>query len=106
MIFCLLLGGIFLIFSIIFALLKDRGAILISGFNTLPKHERTKYDQAAMSRDMRNSNFIYSLIFIVGAVLCHFISDYFIIAPIIIWLVLFLKDCHFDANKAFDKYKL
>jgi len=43
--FCLLLGIIFLILGIIFAFLKEKGAMLISGFNTLPEREREKYDK-------------------------------------------------------------
>ena len=36
-IICLLLAVFFGIISIIFALLKEKGALLISGFNTIPE---------------------------------------------------------------------
>lgn len=47
---CLILAVFFGIISIIFALLKEKGALLISGFNTMPKEEREKYDQKKMSK--------------------------------------------------------
>ncbi|WKY44589.1 DUF3784 domain-containing protein [Eubacteriaceae bacterium ES2] len=102
---CLMLAGLFFLLAIIFALLKEKGAMLISGFNTLPKTEREKYDQLKMSKDMRNSFFIWAVILTVGGLLSFFIHSYFAIFFIIVWLLLFLKDVHFDTDKAFGKYR-
>ena len=102
---CLVLAVVFVICSIIFALLKEKGAILISGFNTLSKEEREKYDKKKMSIDMRNSFFIWSIILSMGVILSYFVSDYFGIVALIIWLILFLKEVHLTAEKAFGKYK-
>lgn len=44
-IICLLLAVVFGMISMIFALLKEKGAMLISGFNTLSKEEQANYDQ-------------------------------------------------------------
>ncbi|WRS26303.1 DUF3784 domain-containing protein [Oscillospiraceae bacterium MB08-C2-2] len=103
---CLFMAGIFLLLAVIFALLKEKGAVLISGFNTLPKEQRLNYDQAKMSKDMRNSLIIWVTIFAVGAILCYFLSPYFAIASFAIWLVLFFKEVHSDPEKAFGKYRL
>lgn len=62
MIICLIMAVPMIILAIIFAVLKEKGAMLISGFNTLPKAEREKHDKAKMSVDMRNSLFIWSFI--------------------------------------------
>lgn len=40
--------------AIIFALLNEKGSMLISGFNTLSKEKREKYDKKKMSIDMRS----------------------------------------------------
>ncbi|MDR1439778.1 MAG: DUF3784 domain-containing protein [Clostridiales bacterium] len=45
-----LLGIIFLILAVI--MLSGKGANLVSGFNTMPKAEKDKYDQKALSRFM------------------------------------------------------
>lgn len=80
MIACLTLGIFFLIFSICFAILKEKGAILVSGFNSFSKAEREKYDQKRISLDMRNSffpmgnDFIYrcTLILFCKPILCNY----------------------------------
>ena len=103
---CLIMGGLFLIVASIFALLKEKGAILISGFNSLSKKEREKYNQKKISQDMRNSLFLWRLVFLIGAVLCYFISQYTAIVAFIVWIILFFRDVHFDTEKAFAKYRL
>lgn len=51
------ISSISFILSFIFALLKEKWAILISGFNSISKDEREKYDKKKMSIYMRNSLF-------------------------------------------------
>lgn len=99
---CTILALLFLILSIIFALLKEKGANYVSGFNTLNHPE--KYDKAYISRDMRNQCFIYFVILSIGAVLSNFISSYIAIPTYIIWAIIFFKSVHLDAEKAFEKY--
>ncbi len=103
---CLLLAGVFGIIAVIFALLKEKGAMLISGFNTLPREERKKYDKMKMSIDMRNSFFLWFGILLLGAVLSYLFSNYYAMLAIIIWVFLFFKDVHIDPDKAFGKYKI
>ena len=103
---CLVMGGMFLFFAIVFALFKEKGAILISGFNSIPKQEREKYNQVKMCKDMRNSFLIWFAVFAIGALLSFYISSYVCIGSFIIWLILFFKDVHLDIEKAFGKYKL
>ncbi len=101
---CFVLAIIFVLLAFIFALLKEKAAILISGFNTLPQELRRSYDTQRMSKDMRNQFALWALILLAGAVLSHFISFYFAIAALIVWLFLFFKDVHFDVDKAFNRY--
>lgn len=104
-IICLILSVFFGIISIIFSLLKEKGTILISGFNTMSKEEREKYDKKKMSIDIRNSLFLWAIILFLGAILTYFISKYCAIIAIVIWLIIFFKDVHIDSEKAFEKYK-
>ena len=92
--------------GIFFALLKDRAARFLSGFNTLPKEEQEMYDKARISRDMRNSCFIWAAVMAAGALASLFLTTYAFIPAYIIWLVLFFRDFHVDARKAYKKYLL
>ncbi|SEU13113.1 DUF3784 domain-containing protein [Paenibacillus sp. NFR01] len=51
-----MLGLIFLVLGIVFY--RGKGAILIAGFNTLPKEEQDKYDVPALCRLMGNLMFV------------------------------------------------
>ena len=69
-----------------------------------PKEEQEMYDRAYISRDMRNSCFIWSGTMLAGAALSYFVTPYLAILAYIVWGVLFFKDVHFDEHKAFEKY--
>ena len=101
---CIAIGILFLILAVLFALLKEKGVMLISGFNTLSAEKREQYDKKRMSRDMRNSLFLWSILLFGGGILSYLVSFYFAILAIAVWLVLFLKDVRSDAGKAFEKY--
>ena len=83
--------------------MKEKGAKLISGFNSLPKREQEKYDQAQISKDMRNSFTLWAVIMLIGA-LASLLSGYAAIGAYVIWLILFFRKVHLDPHKAFDKY--
>ena len=104
-IMCLILAVFFSILAIAFALLKEKGAILISGFNTFSKDEREMYDKKKMSIDMRNSLLIWAVILFLGAILSYCISKYYGIIAIVIWIVIFFKEVHMDSEKAFEEYR-
>lgn len=98
---CTILALLFLILSIIFVLLKEKGANYVSGFNTLNHPE--KYDKAYISRDMRNQCFIHFVILCIGSVLSYYLSAYVAIVAILVWLILFFRNFNLDAEKAFEK---
>ncbi|MDO5116944.1 MAG: DUF3784 domain-containing protein [Eggerthellaceae bacterium] len=102
---CALALALFLIVGIVFALLKGKAALLISGFNSLSERERAHYDQEAMAVDMRNACFLWALIMAIGCALSFFLTPYAAIAAFVVWLVLFFKDVRLDAGKAFEKYR-
>ena len=106
MIVCLIMAGLFCILAIIFTLLKDKGAMLISGFNTLPKWKQEKYDRKRMAKDYRNHFALWSVIMLIGALGSWFLSGYFAVGAYIVWLVLFFREVHMDAEKAFAKYEI
>lgn len=102
---CLLMSCIFGLMAVVFAVLGEKGAILISGFNTLPKAEQEKYDKEKMSADQRNQCLTWAGIMAAGALGAWLVSQYAAPAAGIIWLVVFFKNVHLYADKAFEKYK-
>lgn len=100
-------GGclLFLLLAVVFTCLKGKAAMLVSGFNTLPKEARKQYDTEKMSRDQRNLFVIWAVILGAGAVLGYYISRYMAYAAFALWLILFFKEVHLDEEKAFGKYK-
>ncbi len=103
---CLILAIVYGVSSFILFLLRDKGAMLISGFNMLSKEERELYDKARLSKDQRNDMIIWTIIMGVGSLLSHLLSQYFAIIAFAVWLILFLKDVRLDDGKAFEQYKL
>ena len=75
---CISLAGIFCLLGIVFAVSREKGAMLVSGFNTLPEQEREQYDRKRISLDMRNSLFLWSGILAAGAryAPCSFIGGW------------------------------
>jgi hypothetical protein len=105
-IICLLMMGIFLLLGLLFALLKEKACMLISGYNFKTAEERKDYDEERLSRDMRNFLFVCGGIFLLGGIaaflwgiVCFWIS-------LIVWLIYFFKNVHMDDEKAFGKYRL
>lgn len=101
---CIILVPSFAIIGMLFAIFKEKSTRFVSGFNTLSEEEKTLYDKAYIARDIRNSCFIWAAIMFVGALGSLFLSQYFAFAAYIVWGILFFKDVHIDANKAFKKY--
>jgi hypothetical protein len=102
---CILPGALFIVLAVVFSALKEKGAMLISGFNTLSKEKRDTYDKKRMSGDMRNLLLIWGGVLLIGGLLSYFISWFFGGAAIVLWLALLLKEIRLDPEKAFEKYK-
>ena len=102
---CVVPAIMFGLLTLLFLIIKEKGAVLISGFNAIPKEKRELYDTEKMSKDQRNAMLRWTNIMSFGALLCVFVSQYVAIIAYAIWLFVFFKDVHFDSNKAFDKYK-
>lgn len=102
---CGILACIFGILVIILMLLKEKGAMLVSEFNTLSKKQRDMYDSATIVKDTRNQFFIWTCIMLIGMILSILISSYMAIAAYVIWSTAFIKDVHLDAKEAFEKYR-
>lgn len=103
---CGVLVPVFLISALFFGTGKEKAAEFISGFHDIPVEKRSKYDKKRMARDVRNQCLIWASIMALGAVGSYFRIQYAAAAAYIIWGILFFKEVHLDAKKAFEKYKL
>lgn len=102
---CIVVAPVFLALALIFGIFKERAVKLISGFNMLPKDEQEQYDKVRMARDEKNHFFLWGMIMLIGAI-GSLIWAYTALFSWIIWLVLFFREVHLDARKAFEKYKV
>ena len=105
---CICLWGTitFGIFTIIFAISGEKGAMLISGFNTLTETQRNQYDKSTMVKDMRNMFLTWTVLMLIGMVFCILISEYIVILVGLIWIILFFKNLKLFPEDAFEKYKI
>ncbi|MCI9339901.1 MAG: DUF3784 domain-containing protein [Dorea sp.] len=104
---CGTVSMIFLGMAILFTFLKGKAAILIAGFNTMPKEQREQYDRERMSKDQRNAFLLWAVILGIGSILSYLTSSRnAAIAAGVIWLIVFFRDVHLDEEKAFGKYKM
>lgn len=103
---CIILVPGFFIIGLLFGIFKDKAAKFVSGFNSLSEKEQELYDKAAISRDIRNSCFIWTSVMMIGALGSLFLTPYFAIIAYVVLVILFFKDIHFDEHKAFDKYRI
>lgn len=102
---CGLFRALFLLLGAVFTAPRENAVRLISGFGSLPPERRALYDTRRMRRGRRNSFLLWAAIFASGAALSLFAAQGFAVAAFGIWLVLFFKDVHLDAEKAFGRYK-
>ena len=104
---CVVMSIVFLGLALLFGILKGKAAILIAGFNTMPKEQRQQYDRERMSRDQRNIFILWAMILGAGGVLsCLFSWKYGADIALLIWLAVFFREVHLDEEKAFGKYRL
>ncbi len=86
--------------AITFHLLKEKGAILVSGFDSIAEKDKKNYDQKKISLDMRNSLLTWGLVLLLGSILSQFIHEYFGVGAMLIFFVLVI-----NSIGSFDKYK-
>lgn len=103
---CIGLVPVFWLIAVLMFLLKEKGAILMAGFNALPEHEQKRYDRRRIALDVQKQYGFWGLLFLAGAGLCLLISGYVAILVYGIWIVLFFKDVHLTPEKAFEKYRI
>lgn len=104
---CILLATFFMIIALLFGIGKTHVAKFISGFHELTKEARKQYDQRRMALDMRNICLQYAGIMMIGACLSAWLSEYFALLVIVVWLIImFKRDVHVDEETAFGKYRI
>ena len=100
------IGLIFLIFTIIFAVRKEKACKLISGFNFFTEAQQAQYDKARLARDYFKLFRTLTIVVFAGAALCLVLGWPAFVAAIAVLLFLLFRVFHVDPEKAFEKYKL
>ena len=63
---CAVMAALFFALAGAFSLLGERGAMWVSGFNSLLAEERARYDQARIVRDIRNDCLAWGAVMAAG----------------------------------------
>lgn len=103
---CIFLTPVFWLIAALLWVLKEKGAWLMAGFNTMSAKERERYDKKRIARDAARQFFAWGILFLAGAGLCLVISGYAAIPVYGVWIILFLRNVHLTPEKAFEKYRL
>ncbi len=103
---CILLVPVFWLIAAVLLILMEKGAVLMAGFNSLPRREQERYDRRRIAQDAQRQFWCWGLLFLAGAGLCLLVSGYMAIPVYGFWIVLFFKNVHLTAEKAFEKYRL
>lgn len=103
---CIVLVPVFWLIAALMLVLKEKGAMLMAGFNSLPEQERERYDRKRIARDVQRQYGCWGLLFLAGAGLCLLFSGYVAIPVYVVWMIFFFKNVHLTAEKAFEKYRL
>ena len=100
----LLVGILFLVYTLFLFILKGKSIKFISGFNLKSDEEQKKYDIEAIVKDIRSKLFFTSLIFFMGAVTTLILGNKAFYISIIIGVAFVLKIVNFNPDKAYSKY--
>lgn len=57
----------------------------------MSEDERKQYDQKQMSIDQRNACFLWSLIYLAGAIASYLLHPYMVVIAFLVWLFSFAK---------------
>lgn len=100
------IGAVFLIFAVIFAVKKEKACKLINGFNFFTEAQQAKYDRARIVQDYFKLFRLVAVLLFIGAALCLWLGWPVYVVSLALMLFLTLRDFRWDAEKAFEKYKL
>ena len=103
---CIALAPVFAGLALLFACMKEHAAGLLAGFNELPPQEQAAYDRAWIARDNRNLYSLSAAAMLIGAIGSMLVSGIFAVAAYAVWLFLQFRGFHWDAHKAYAKYRL
>lgn len=83
----IIIGSIIVIFIILgIVLYSGRGSSLIAGYNTMPKEERKRYDEVALSKFMGKMMFALSFSMVFWALSSLFDIDWLFIIGLILFI--------------------
>ena len=103
---CIIMASLFFPLAALFAWRKEKGADLMAGFNSLTESQKARYDRAAISREYRDLMRLLGEIWLLGAVLAHWLGPWAFGAAMAATLLFCGRHIHIDWEKAFEKYRI
>lgn len=109
LILCIILastGLLFLLFSVLFSVRKEKACGLIAGFNALTEKQQAQYDRAAIARDYARLFAAWTVGAFLFAVLCLFFGWVPFCIAFSLLIASTASHMHLWAENAFAKYKI
>ena len=103
---CIALAPVFAVLGLLFGCMKERAVRLLAGFNELSPQEQAAYDRTRIARDTRNVYLLSAAAMLTGAIGSLLVSGLLAVAAYAVWLFLQFRGFHWDARKAYAKYRL
>ena len=104
-IFCGIMTFLMLINAVIYGCSKGKAVLHLQGFDALSQTEQARYDLLKVGAYLRNMYLIGALIFLVGAVLCYFISSYVDFLTLPAWFFFYRAKIGFYSSRSYRRFR-
>ena len=102
---CFFTATLLFILGILFLIIKGPAAKWLAGVQCLPIKEREEYDLDRLAKDTGKQFFSWAALLWIGAFLSYIFNDKFAMAAWSLWLLMLIKNTHFDPRKDVEQYK-
>lgn len=103
---CFFMAPFLFILGIIFLIVKAPATKWLAGMQYLPVKERKEYDLDRLAKDTGKQFVSWAGLLWVGAFLSYVLNDKLAMGTFGLWLLLLIKDTHFDPRRDIEKYRL
>lgn len=103
---CFFMAPFLFILGIIFLIVKAPATKWLASIQYLSIKERKKYDLDRLAKDTGKRFVSWSAVLWLGAIFSYILNDKLAMGAFGLWLLLLIKDTHFDPRRDIEKYRL
>ena len=103
---CFFMATFLFILGIIFLIVKAPATKWLASIQYLSIKERKEYDLDRLAKDTGKRFVSWSAVLWLGAIFSYILNDKLAMGTFGLWLLLLIKDTHFDPRRDIEKYRL